>query len=606
MDESDDQRDVELSSLTAIFPEIRRVSEDDPYTITLDVPVNPSKAITVLFPAAADGAPPLDHAPAVNNRTLAGSGAQVNNGNIESHELSHLPPVTLRICLPKNYPLDEPPAVTVTTSPPWLPQDTARKLEADCARLWEELGRDLVVFTFIDHIQQCTDDVFALINDDGVLEIDPQHKIAVLDYDIKAKRAAFENGTFDCGVCLEPKKGKVCHRMMDCGHVFCVQCLQDFYNNAITEGDLASVRCLEPSCAKERGAAQTSTGKKRRKPKTFISPSELLQIPLETDVVKRYVTLKYKTELESDKNTIYCPRTWCQGAARSRKHKKPEGLEFEEGLSDSESEPDDEAEGAGGANGAASSKPPKKYQAKDLLAICEDCGFAFCSRCFQSWHGEFFRCMPRRDKEELSAEEKASLEYVQLHTTPCPTCDCPAQKTHGCNHMICFRCNTHFCYLCSAWLDPGNPYQHFNEMPDGSRTGCYMRLWELEHGDGADVGYGYLGGGGPGQNNNAPAPAAAALEPAQPWHAVPEIEEPDDEEDEEIVGEHDRGEHGRGGNGGQLVPHRRLFPIRQLQAAEIKLATIADDTLSSSNRPTGGAEAEEGADANAGEQGTFV
>jgi E3 ubiquitin-protein ligase RNF14 len=46
--------------------------------------------------------------------------------------------------------------------------------------------------------------------------------------------------------------------------------------------------------------------------------------------------------------------------------------------------------------------------------------------------------------------------------------------------MICFKCKTHFCYLCSAWLDENNPYQHFNER----YKGCYMRLWELEAGDG--------------------------------------------------------------------------------------------------------------------------
>lgn len=61
--------------------------------------------------------------------------------------------------------------------------------------------------------------------------------------------------------------------------------------------------------------------------------------------------------------------------------------------------------------------------------------------------------------------------------------------------MRCFRCQTHFCYLCSAWLDPANPYQHFNAQPNGQVNGCFMRLWELEGGDGADVGIGYVGGG---------------------------------------------------------------------------------------------------------------
>lgn len=275
--------------------------------------------------------------------------------------------------------------------------------------------------------------------------------------------------------------------MLDCGHVFCVQCLQDFYNNAITEGDVASVQCLEPSCASKREKAareQAGPGKKRRL-KTFISPSELLQIPLEHDMVKRYVTLKHKAELESDKNTVYCPRPWCQGAARSKKHKKPEGLEFVEASDD---ESDEEQPGQ------APDKKSKELANRDLLAICEDCGFAFCSRCGQSWHGEFKYCIPKERKDEITEEEKASLEYLKMHTTPCPTCAAPCQKTQGCNHMRCFKCQTHFCYLCSAWLNPENPYQHFNVQPSGEVNSCFMRLWELEGGDGNDVGIEFQGG----------------------------------------------------------------------------------------------------------------
>lgn len=219
--------------------------------------------------------------------------------------------------------------------------------------------------------------------------------------------------------------------MMDCGHVFCIECLQDFYNNAIKEGDLASVRCLEPSCAKQREAAQSSRGKKRRMAKISLSPSELLQIPLEPEMVKRYVNLKYKTELESDKNTIYCPRPWCQGAARSKKHKKPEGFQLHEAEDDS-----DEEDGPSAADiTEASASKTRPYKPEEKLAVCEDCRFAFCSRCLQGWHGEFVICAPKRDDGELNEEEKASLDFINLHTTPCPTCSCPAQKTHGCNHM---------------------------------------------------------------------------------------------------------------------------------------------------------------------------
>lgn len=209
--------------------------------------------------------------------------------------------------------------------------------------------------------------------------------------------------------------------MLDCGHVFCRQCLQDFYNNAINEGDLASIRCLEPGCAKKREASQTSGEKKHRKGNTEISPSELLQIGHDQDMVKRYVALKYKTWLESDKNVIYCPRGMCQGPARTKKHKKPKGLELHEAAEDSG--PDEET--SAGQAGLL----------EDRLAVCDDCGFAFCSRCNRSWHGAYVYCTDHRDTAELSAEEKASLEFIRLHTSPCPTCDCAAQKTEGCNHM---------------------------------------------------------------------------------------------------------------------------------------------------------------------------
>lgn len=192
----EDQRDVELSTLSAIYPEIQKVNEDDPYTFLLEVPVNPTKAVTVFFPAATEGqavnpAAPQSACPALNGA-----------GNIDSHELAHLPALRLQFSLPSSYPAAMPPEVSLSTSPSWLPASTAKKLQDECARLWEDLGRDLVVFSYFDHVQQSADDVFGLVSDSGALEIRPEYKIAVLDYDIKAKRAAFDKETFECGVCL--------------------------------------------------------------------------------------------------------------------------------------------------------------------------------------------------------------------------------------------------------------------------------------------------------------------------------------------------------------------------------------------------------------------
>ncbi|KAA8563694.1 hypothetical protein EYC84_011714 [Monilinia fructicola] len=467
----EDRRIEELECIAAIFPEIV-FDNANQFRASIELSVNPRNPVTVAFPAVSDGVlnlptPPLfddsEEGDATNN--LQGS------NNTESHELTYLPSLQLHITLPEGYPETEPPKFELSTTPAWLPRARLDDLETEGVRMWEEIGHDLVVFAYLDFLQQGTENAFGYGEKGKMLEIPQEDKISLLDFDINAIQVAFNKGTYDCGVCLDPKKGSACHKMIDCGHVFCIECLQEFYNNAIKEGDLILVRCLAPNCAKERSERST---KKTRKSKTQLSPSELLQIPLERDIVTRFVKLKHKAQLESDKNT--------------------------DDNSDDESDTESKGKGTGFNAGA------------DRLAICEDCEYAFCSRCLQGWHGEFKVCAPKREKEELSQEEKASLEYMQLHTSSCPTCGVPVQKAHGCNHMICFRCHHHFCYLCSAWLEPANPYKHFNE----ETTGCFQRLWELEAGDGDDVGRGYDGG-------VQPVPAAEIFEEEE--IVVPEVEE---------------------------------------------------------------------------------
>lgn len=187
--DSDDLRDDELSSLHAIFPELEP-DDKNPYSFSIELPVHPAKPVTVTFPAASNADVP--------------AAAQIPGGEprVESHELFHLPSVVVRISLPQGYPSEKPPSVSISTSPPWLSKEATRKLEDDGPRLWEEMGRDMVAFTYIDHVQQAADDVFGMVDGNGALEIDPLHKIAVLDYDIEATRAAFAKETFDCGVCL--------------------------------------------------------------------------------------------------------------------------------------------------------------------------------------------------------------------------------------------------------------------------------------------------------------------------------------------------------------------------------------------------------------------
>jgi E3 ubiquitin-protein ligase RNF14 len=71
-------------------------------------------------------------------------------------------------------------------------------------------------------------------------------------------------------------------------------------------------------------------------------------------------------------------------------------------------------------------------------------------------------------------DEILTNHWIQSNTQPCPNCDTPIEKSVGCNHMRCRRCDTHFCYLCGQWIDPSDPYLHFNNP----RSPCDQRLFD--------------------------------------------------------------------------------------------------------------------------------
>ena len=456
MDDAYDEREEELSSITAIYPEL---IIQGGHSVSLDLPVTPSSPLLVRF---------------VPQKSSNNDVASDSNGNYAQalatayieHDvrLSHLPSLKAKIDLPDGYPSEHPPIASLATDHDWLPSANLRALEEQVKVLWDEYGRCQTLFTYIDHLRQAAEQGFDLDqSSEGCLILPMTLEQPLVDFDKSTKLSVFNEGTYHCGICLEPKKGASCYKLERCGHVFCCQCLQDFYNNAIKEGDIATVRCLDPSCGKDLG------GVRQRKVQRPLHPRELLAMGIDETTARRYVEMKRKKRLESDKNTIYCPRDHCKHPARSSKYPPVPANLADYPDSDSDT---------GSSKENKDSNPT--YDPNDRLAICENpkCRLAFCRTCYKSWHGPLQRCHPR-DPTELSAEEKASYDYIAKNTSPCPYCNAATSKTQGCNHMRCYQCDTHFCYLCGGWLDPSNPYQHFNR----SGLPCYQRLWDMEGGD---------------------------------------------------------------------------------------------------------------------------
>lgn len=430
----DDERAEELATLQSIYPELT-IDPNNPYAATLDLLVAPTKPLPVSF-----------------------------EPRQEVHRLEYLPPLHIDVVLPTNYPAEAPPSIQLATSPPWLPDDVIRRLVKEATSIWDEYGGSTVLFSYISSLQEQAETAFGV----EALTLPSSLRDELVDYNRRTKRELFDNETFECDVCLEPKKGSKCHRMERCSHVFCVACLQNCYNSCIEEGSVNLVKCMSTECGKPEDG--------RRKKERLLSPKELLRIPISRDMVERYAKIKRKKKIESDPSMIFCPRSWCQGAMRTSKYPKITDVAQ---MDDSDSEEEEDDDPTQTTQPSDVEKRPVGVKGMDRLAICEDCALAFCAVCLSSWHGDFVRCEPR-DAAQLTEEDQASLNFILKNTSPCPYCSVPCQKSHGCNHMTCPQCETHFCYLCGAWLNPDSPYQHYNDMKFKS---CFQRLMDGVEGD---------------------------------------------------------------------------------------------------------------------------
>ena len=204
-DSAEDERAVELSAIAAIFPELA-INPIDPFSASIELPVNPARPLAVTFvPGSGVAIPTALLKPPSSNSTEDESTntnvAQLNDNSV--HLLSHLPPLLLTLKLPDGYPSNQAPKLCLDSHSSWIPKKKIDELRLAGYSVWEDLGHDQIVFAYIDHLQQAAEDGFGF-NSDGkhTLRLSPELEIPLLDYDLKSKRAKFEQETFECGICL--------------------------------------------------------------------------------------------------------------------------------------------------------------------------------------------------------------------------------------------------------------------------------------------------------------------------------------------------------------------------------------------------------------------
>ena len=111
----------------------------------------------------------------------------------------------------------------------------------------------------------------------------------LIEFDSTKKQEIFDSTIVSCEICLSDKSGKD-SKKLNCEHIFCKKCLEDFFSILITEGSVHNLKC--PSCGAQ------------------IYPNIVKEI-VSKDLFERFDRLLVERCLETMEDIYYCPRPSC-------------------------------------------------------------------------------------------------------------------------------------------------------------------------------------------------------------------------------------------------------------------------------------------------------
>ncbi|KAJ3397492.1 E3 ubiquitin-protein ligase rnf14 [Lobulomyces angularis] len=354
-------------------------------------------------------------------------------GNIvagNEYRVNYLPPITIVFEIPANYPQNEP--LKFYCSSTWVPNLTLLKIKKKLLNVWKNL-KDYCLFEYSEYLKRdflenldICDNILCVNGSEGLFE-------NIILYNKERQQKLFDEDWFNCGVCGEEKKGIFCIMLAKCKHVFCKECLNEYFTLLITEGSIENVTCPDFECKR-------IASKRQHKFLSDIVDFDMKQI-VEKDLFSRFKNLQEKKKLEG-LNIIYCPRIFCQS-------------------------------------------PIIRESTDEKLCICSNCKFRNLESLVNSYLSEnseekalIEKQYGKKNIEKIVfryQEELKNKEWYSENSQCCPSCKAAIQKSEGCNHMTCSKCNTHFCYRCGNLINQLSPYAHFNDK----NSPCYGKLFDF-------------------------------------------------------------------------------------------------------------------------------
>ena len=257
------------------------------------------------------------------------------------------------------------------------------------------------------------------------------------DFDHNEKQRQFSLNVYACGVCFLEKLGDKCISFYPCSHVYCNDCMSEYFSVKIRDGAVKALTCPFEKCNSQA------------------FPNQVRDL-VDADIYDKYEKFLLQSSLDCMSDIIYCPRELCQS--------------------------------------------PVLLESGSSMEICAKCSFAFCIICKRSYHGvapcpfdekelkklrktyasagpaerDALEKQYGRKNLKFAVEEAFSEDWIEKNSKKCPYCKALIQKIDGCNKMTCFRCHGYFCWLCQKRLSKSSPYSHFNN----TQSACFNRLFE--------------------------------------------------------------------------------------------------------------------------------
>lgn len=424
-----------------------------------------------------------------------------------SFKVKYLPPIVLTCLLPKSYPSHQPPIFTISVR--WLEPVKILSLCSKLDSIWAEQQGLEVIYPWVEwlhgsslsHLGFEEEITLGPYDTNYVIDERVSSGIRYVDVDIpflqsysnERHHENFLKELHECSICYSEYAGTEFVRL-PCKHFFCRKCLQTFTQIHVKEGTVSNIQCLEVKC-------------------TVMIPPGVLRHLLDDKDYERWETMMLERTLASMSDVVYCPRcetpciededqhaqcpkcffSFCT-LCRERRHVGIACMTLEMKLkilqdrqSSSQLKADQKRRELEMINEMLSVKEihrDSKLCPSCDMAIsrtegcnkmkCGNCGEYFCYRCnkaidasdpyghFRDGSCELFpREMIETWQERINHRQvvgQLQAELFPQHGLACPNCRQFNAKIGNNNHLFCWACQSHYCYLCNQIVRRGTKH----------------------------------------------------------------------------------------------------------------------------------------------------